>query len=35
MVSIVQSEWAAKDPRATFNAPITLMIVSLGLVRFR
>jgi len=31
-VSVVQREWAAKNPRATFKAPITLMIVSLGLV---
>jgi hypothetical protein len=35
MVSVVQREWAAKNPRATFKAPITLIIVSLGLVRFR
>jgi hypothetical protein len=35
MVSVVQREWAAKNPRATFKAPITVVIVSLGLVRFR
>ena len=35
MVSVVQREWAAKNPRATFKNPITLIIVSLGLVRFR
>jgi hypothetical protein len=23
MVSVVQREWAAKNPRATFKAPIT------------
>src|SRR5258705_1738212 len=31
----VQREWAAKNPRAPFKAPITIIIVSLGLVRFR
>jgi hypothetical protein len=35
MVSVVQREWAAKNPRATFKTPITVVIVSLGLVRFR
>jgi acetyl-CoA acetyltransferase len=35
MVSVVQREWAAKNPRATFKDPITVVIVSLGLVRFR
>jgi acetyl-CoA acetyltransferase len=34
MVSVVQREWAAKNPRATFKTPITVVIVSLGLVRF-
>ena len=24
MVSVVQREWAAKNPRATFNVPITV-----------
>jgi acetyl-CoA acetyltransferase len=24
MVSVVQREWAGKDPRATFKAPITI-----------
>jgi acetyl-CoA acetyltransferase len=24
MVSVVQREWAAKNPRATFRAPITV-----------
>ena len=24
MVSVVQREWAAKNPRATFKAPITV-----------
>jgi acetyl-CoA acetyltransferase len=24
MVSVVQREWAAKNPRATFKAPITI-----------
>jgi hypothetical protein len=35
MVSVVQREWAAKNRRATFKTPITLVIVSLGIVRFR
>jgi acetyl-CoA acetyltransferase len=44
MVSVVQREWAAKNPRATFKTPITVedvlnsrmpVIVFLGLVRFR
>jgi hypothetical protein len=35
MVSVVQREWAAKNPRAIFKDPITVVIVSLGLVRFR
>jgi acetyl-CoA acetyltransferase len=35
MVSVVQREWAATNPRATFKDPITVVIVSLGLVRFR
>jgi hypothetical protein len=35
MVSVVQREWAAKNPHAPFKAPITRKIVSLGLVRFR
>jgi hypothetical protein len=35
MVSVVQRQWAAKNPRATFKTPITVVIVSLGLVRFR
>jgi acetyl-CoA acetyltransferase len=32
MVSVVQGEWAATNPRATFKAPITVVIGSLGLV---
>jgi hypothetical protein len=32
MVSVVQREWAAKNLRATFKTPITVVIVSLGLV---
>jgi hypothetical protein len=35
MVSVVQREWAAENPRASFKTPITVVIVSLGLVRFR
>src|SRR5260370_21211858 len=35
MVSAVQREWASKNSRATFKTPITVVIVSLGLVRFR
>jgi acetyl-CoA acetyltransferase len=35
MVSVVQREWAAKNPRATFKTPIPVVAVSLGLVRFR
>src|SRR5260370_6873480 len=35
MVSVVRREWAAKNPRAIFKDPITVVIVSLGLVRFR
>jgi hypothetical protein len=35
MVSVVQRDWAAKNLRATFKDPITLIIVSLDLVRFR
>jgi microcompartment protein CcmK/EutM len=35
MVSVVQRESAAKNPRAIFKDPITLVIVSLGLVGFR
>jgi hypothetical protein len=34
MISVAQCEWAAKNPRATFKAPIHV-VVSLGLVRFR
>jgi acetyl-CoA acetyltransferase len=35
MVSVVQREWAAKNPRATFKDPISVVIISLGLVGFR
>jgi hypothetical protein len=35
MVSVVQREWAGKNPRATFKDPITVGIISGGLVRFR
>jgi len=35
MVSAVQREWAAKNPRVIFKDPIAVVIVSLGLVRFR
>jgi hypothetical protein len=31
----VQREWAAQHPRATFKTPISVVIISVGLVRFR
>jgi hypothetical protein len=34
-VSDVQREWAAQHPRATFKTPISVVIISVGLVRFR